>query len=145
MASSMEFERSATKDEAVYEDARRYESTDLIDAPFAPAVDGDVYLTAKPAIPLRTLNNRILLEPLEDEYKGLIIIPKTVKKEVPIRGRVVAIGPGMLTKYGKRWTMPDLTVGDIVLFYKHSGIVFEMDGKNYLGIRDDNVIAVLEE
>jgi chaperonin GroES len=136
MASSINFERSH---------AATVPDPDLIDAPFAPAVDGDVYLTPKPTIPLRTLNNRILLEPLEDEYKGLIIIPKTVKKEIPIRGRVVAFGPGMLTKHGTRWTMPDLKIGDVVLFYKHSGIPFMMNGKEYLGVRDDNLIAVLED
>ena len=116
-----------------------------VDVPFADAVEGDVYLTPDPLIPLRTLSSRIIVEPIEEEYKGLLILPKTAKKEPPIKGRVVSVGPGMLTKDCKRWPMPDVKPGDIVLFYKHSAQTFEMNGKEYLNVRDDSLQAVLEE
>jgi co-chaperonin GroES (HSP10) len=118
---------------------------ELIEAPFRKATDGDVYHTLAPDIPMRVLSNRVIVKPAEEEYKGLIIIPTTAKKDAPTRGVVVAVGPGMLTKYGERWTMPDIKPGDTVLFHKHTNQPFELNGEKLYNLRDDSIIAVLEE
>ena len=121
---------------------------ELTEAPFRKATDGDVFATPEPLVPLRPLSYRVIVQPLEEPYKGLIIIPPSVRakeKEVPTRGIVVGLGPGMLTKYGERWPMPDIKPGDIVLFHKHSGIKFEMDGQQYVSVHDSHIIAVLED
>ena len=121
---------------------------DLVDAPFAPATDGDIYKTPQPRIPMRVLSSRVVVRKIDDEYRGRIIIPKTAKKDPPMKGEVVAVGPGMLTKHGERWTMPDIKPGDIVFFHKWAGQEFRIgsaiDGELYFNLRDDNILAVLE-
>lgn len=92
----------------------------------------------------RPLNDRILILPdkLPERY-GLIIIPAGAKQPLPLRGLVIAMGPGMLMKNGNRWPMPPVTPGvDRIAYAFGAGLVVEIDGTRYLMIRDDDVLAV---
>ncbi len=93
---------------------------------------------------LRPLQDRILVKRVEEETKtaGGLIIPETAK-EKPQRGEVVAAGNGKKTEDGK--VMPlDVKVGDKVLFGKYSGTEIKVDGEEYLMMREDDILAVVE-
>lgn len=92
----------------------------------------------------KPLNDRVLILPdkLPERY-GLIHIPKGAKQPPPLRGLVLAMGPGMLTKTGGRWPMPPVMPGvDRIVYAFGAGLVVELDGTRYLLIRDDDVLAV---
>ena len=93
---------------------------------------------------LRPLNDRIVVEPLEQEEQTSsgIFLPETAK-EKPQQGRVIAAGPGARDEDGKRIAM-DVSVGDIVLFAKYAGTEVKMDGKKYLIMKESDVLGVLE-
>ena len=91
---------------------------------------------------VRPLHDRILVRRMAEEEKtaGGIIIPDTAK-EKPQRGEVVATGKGRLTEDGK--TLPlEVRTGDKVLFSKYSGTELKLDGKDYLMIREEDVLGV---
>lgn len=91
---------------------------------------------------VRPLHDRILVRRMAEEEKtaGGIIIPDTAK-EKPQRGEVVATGKGRVTEDGK--TMPlEVKSGDTVLFSKYSGTELKLDGKEYLMIREEDVLGV---
>jgi co-chaperonin GroES (HSP10) len=96
---------------------------------------------------LSLLGARILVKPDPPEsHYGRIIIPDSAKKH-PGTGVVVAMGPGMLCKDGTRWPMPDVHLGDHVVFSadaKHVRQLVVIDGVEYQKMHDDDVIAVLE-
>lgn len=73
-----------------------------------------------------------------------IIIPDTVDKERAERGEVIAVGPGRELDGGKRSTM-DVAVGNKVLFKKYSPDEVKIDGDEYLVIRMDDIMAIIEE
>lgn len=93
---------------------------------------------------LKPLNDRVLVKRLEMEEKttGGIIIPDSAK-EKPMKGEVVAAGPGKLDDAGKR---VELTVktGDTVLFAKYAGTEVKIDGNEHLVMREDDILAVVE-
>lgn len=91
---------------------------------------------------LRPLHDRVIVERLEEEKKsaGGIIIPDSAS-EKPVRGKIVAVGPGKKDDNGKNIAL-DVKVGDIVLFGKYSGSEVKVDGKDLLVMREDDVIAV---
>ncbi len=93
---------------------------------------------------VRPLQDRILVERLQEEEKtkGGIIIPDSAK-EKPMQGKVVAAGSGRLTEDGKKIPM-DVKVGDIVLFAKYSGNDVKIDNKEYLIMKEDDVLAIVE-
>jgi chaperonin GroES len=91
---------------------------------------------------VRPLHDRILVRRMAEEEKtqGGIIIPDTAK-EKPQRGEIVATGKGRVTEDGK--TLPlEVRVGDKVLFSKYSGTELKLDGKEYLMIREEDVLGV---
>lgn len=91
---------------------------------------------------VRPLHDRILVRRMAEEEKtaGGIIIPDTAK-EKPQRGEVVATGNGRITEDGK--TLPlEVKAGDKVLFSKYSGTELKLDGKEYLMIREEDVLGV---
>ena len=94
---------------------------------------------------IRPLNDRILVKRLEEEEKtaGGIIIPDSAK-EKPAEGKIVAVGPGKLGDSGER-TAIDLKVGDKVLFSKYGGTDVKFDGEDYLIMREDDILGVLEQ
>ncbi|RII28580.1 MAG: co-chaperone GroES [Geobacter sp.] len=94
---------------------------------------------------LRPLQDRIIVKRLEEETKtaGGILIPDTAK-EKPQQGEVVAVGKGKLTEDGKTIPM-DVKVGDKVLFGKYSGTEIKLNGQDYLIMREDDILGVLEK
>ncbi len=92
----------------------------------------------------RPLHDRILVKRVEEETrtKGGIIIPDTAK-EKPIEGKVVAVGKGRVGDDGK--TIPlDVKKGDRVLFGKYGGTEVKMDGEEYLIMREDDILGIVE-
>ncbi len=87
---------------------------------------------------IKPLADRVLVEPLEAETKTAsgIIIPDTAK-EKPQKGNIVAVGPG--TKENP----VTVKVGDSVLYGKYSGTELKLDGKNYLIMRESDVLAIV--
>jgi chaperonin GroES len=93
---------------------------------------------------IRPLNDRILVKRLEEEEKtaGGIIIPDSAK-EKPAEGEIVAVGPGKLNDAGERVAM-DVAVGDRVLFSKYGGTDVKLDGEDFLIMREDDILGVVE-
>ena len=93
---------------------------------------------------LRPLHDRILVQRLdeEEEIQGGIIIPDTAK-EKPQQAKVLAAGPGRVSDDGKVQAM-DVKEGDKVIFGKYAGTEVKLDGEEYLIIREDDVLGVLE-
>ena len=93
---------------------------------------------------IRPLHDRLLVERLEEKEvkKGGIIIPDTAK-EKPQEGKVVAVGNGKVTDEGKKIPL-DVKAGDKILFGKYSGSEVKLDDKEYLIMREDDILAILE-
>jgi chaperonin GroES len=93
---------------------------------------------------IRPLHDRIIVERLEEETKTAagIIIPDSAK-EKPQQGNVIAVGKGKKTEDGKILPL-DVKVGDKVLFGKYAGTDIKLDGKEYLMMREDDVLGVVE-
>ena len=92
----------------------------------------------------RPLHDRIVVRRIEAEQKsaGGIIIPDTAK-EKPQQGKVIAAGAGKVKDDGKRQPL-DVKDGDTILFGKYSGQEIKIDGEDYLIMREDEVLAVLQ-
>ena len=93
---------------------------------------------------VRPLHDRIIVQRLEEQEQrvGGIIIPDTAK-EKPQQGKVVAAGKGKAKDDGKILPL-DVKAGDTILFGKYSGQDIKIDGEEYLIMREDEVLAVLE-
>ncbi len=93
---------------------------------------------------IRPLQDRILVKRLaeEEKTKGGIIIPDTAK-EKPAEGKVVSVGNGKLNDDGKRIPL-EIKKGDSILFGKYSGTEVTVDGKEYLIMREDDILGVIE-
>ena len=91
------------------------------------------------------LGDRIVVKPLdqEEEKIGGIIIPDTAK-EKPQEGEIIAIGPGKILDSGERQA-PSVAVGDKVLYGKYSGTEIKYDGQEYLIVREDDILAKLDD
>ena len=93
---------------------------------------------------LRPLQDRILVRRVEEEEKtkGGIIIPDTAK-EKPAEGKIVSVGKGKLDENGKR-IAPEVKKGDRILFGKYSGTEVKVEGKEYLIMREEDVLGIIE-
>jgi len=93
---------------------------------------------------IRPLQDRVLVRRIEEEEttKGGIIIPDTAK-EKPQEGKVVAVGKGKVGENGKLIKM-DVKAGDKILFGKYSGSEVKMDGEDYLIMREDDILGVIQ-
>jgi chaperonin GroES len=93
---------------------------------------------------IKPLNDRILVKPLEQEEEqiGGIIIPDTAK-EKPQEGEVVAVGEGKLLENGERQAL-SVAVGNKVLFGKYASTEIKYEGEEYLIMREDDILAILE-
>ncbi len=93
---------------------------------------------------VRPLHDRVLVKRLEQETKsaGGIVIPDSAA-EKPIRGEVVAVGQGKVLEDGKVRAL-DVKKGDKVLFGKYSGTEIKIEGNEYLVMREDDIMAVIE-
>jgi chaperonin GroES len=92
---------------------------------------------------IRPLGNRVVAERLEQEetLKGGIILPDSAKKKQET-AKVVAVGPGSLTEDGKTLPMP-VKVGDMILMDKYSGQEITIDDEDYVIVKADDIIAIL--
>ena len=93
---------------------------------------------------LKPLGDRLIVEVLDEEEQTFsgIVLPDTAK-EKPQRGKVVAVGNGKVTEEGKRVPL-DVKSGDRILFGKYSGNEVKIDGDDYLILREEDVLAILE-
>ena len=97
------------------------------------------------AIKVRPLHDRIIIKRLEEDGEqqvGGIIIPDTAK-EKPQQGKVVAVGKGKVKEDGGIMPM-DVKDGDTILFGKYSGQEIKLDGDDYLIMREDEVLGVVQ-
>jgi chaperonin GroES len=94
---------------------------------------------------VRPLHDRIIVSRIEEgEQKvGGIIIPDSAK-EKPQQGKVIAAGAGKVKDDGKRIAL-DVKAGDLILFGKYSGQEIKLDGEEFLIMREDEVLAVIDE
>ena len=94
---------------------------------------------------IRPLQDRIMVQPILDKevQKGGIIIPASAK-EKPIEGRVKAVGKGKIGDDGKPIKL-EIKVGDKVLYSKYGGTEIKIDGEDYLLMREDDVLGVVEK
>jgi chaperonin GroES len=93
---------------------------------------------------IRPLRDRVVVKRLEEQEQrvGGIIIPDTAK-EKPQQGRVIAVGNGRVNDEGK--VMPlDVQAGETILFGKYAGTEIKLDGEEYLIIREDEILGVVE-
>ena len=93
---------------------------------------------------LRPLHDRVVIKRLEESEtkRGGIIIPDTAK-EKPQQGEVKAVGSGKLLETGERMA-PEVKAGDRILFGKYSGAEVKIDGDEYLILKEDEILGVLE-
>lgn len=95
-------------------------------------------------VSIKPLDDRVVIEPIEAEEKtqGGILLPDTAK-EKPMKGKIVAVGEGKMLENGKR---AELLVknGDKVLYGKYAGTEVVVDGKEYLVMRESDILAKIE-
>jgi chaperonin GroES len=94
---------------------------------------------------VRPLHDRIIVQRVEEEEQrvGGIIIPDSAK-EKPQQGKVIAVGKGRIEKDGKV-TPLDVKAGDTVLFGKYAGQEIKLDGEDFLIVREEEVLGVIEK
>jgi chaperonin GroES len=92
---------------------------------------------------VRPLHDRLIVQRIEEKetVKGGIIIPDTAK-EKPQEGKVIAVGNGKILENGTKVPL-DVKAGDKILFGKYSGTDIKIDGKEYLILREDEVLAIV--
>ena len=93
---------------------------------------------------LKPLQDRLLVKRIEigEQVKGGIIIPDTAK-EKPMEGKVIAVGGGKVKEDGFKIAM-DVKVGDRILFGKYAGTEVKIDDEEYLIMREDDVLGIIE-
>ncbi len=100
--------------------------------------------TERTSMNVRPLHDRLIVQRLEEGEQriGGIIIPDSAK-EKPQQGKVIAAGAGKVKDDGKRVAL-DVKAGDLILFGKYSGQEIKLDGEEYLIMREDEVLAIVE-
>src|SRR5262245_38650335 len=109
-----------------------------------PSSNSEILQGGTQPMKIRPLHDRLLVERLEEKEvkKGGIIIPDTAK-EKPQEAKVIAVGNGKVTDEGKKIRL-DVKAGDKILFGKFSGSEVKIDDKEYLILREEDVLAILE-
>ncbi len=94
---------------------------------------------------VRPLDDRVLVKPIEPEAKTAsgIYLPESAK-EKPMSGKVIAVGPGKLNDDGSRSEV-SVKKGDTVLYGKYSGTEVEIDGEEYMIMREGDLLGVIEK
>ncbi|HOX21725.1 MAG TPA: co-chaperone GroES [Candidatus Paceibacterota bacterium] len=93
---------------------------------------------------LKPLADHVIIEPISEDTvtKSGIVLPDTAEKEKPQKGKIIAVGPGKINDKGER-IVPEVKVGDIVLFQKYSPSEIKIDNKDYLVAREDDIMAII--
>lgn len=94
---------------------------------------------------LKPLGDRVVVKPIEQDEQTAsgIFLPETAK-EKPQQGEVIAAGPGGRKENGERIAL-ELSVGDRVLYARYSGTTVKIDGKEYLILKESDVLAIVEK
>ncbi|MGD8594836.1 MAG: co-chaperone GroES [Gammaproteobacteria bacterium] len=94
---------------------------------------------------IRPLSDRVLVKRVESESKsaGGIVIPDTAQ-EKPMIGEVIAVGSGKVLENGDT-RKPDVSVGDRILFGKYSGTEVKLDGEDYLMMKEEDIMAIVNK
>ena len=94
---------------------------------------------------VRPLHDRIIVQLIDEgeQQVGGIIIPDSAR-EKPQQGKVLAVGDGRMTEEGRRIPL-DVRSGDLILFGKYSGQDIKLDGEEYLIVKEDEVLAVIDD
>jgi chaperonin GroES len=94
---------------------------------------------------VKPLNDRVLVKRLEELQvtKGGIYIPDTAK-EKPVEGQVISVGPGKVNDQGNRVPL-NLKEGDRILFGRYAGSEIKIEGEDFLMMREDDILAVIED
>jgi chaperonin GroES len=97
------------------------------------------------ATKIQPLADRVVVQALEEteQMRGGLYIPDTAK-EKPQQGEIIAVGPGKFSDDGVR-IEPEVSVGDTVLYGKYSGTEVQVDGEDYLILRESDVLAVIKK
>ena len=100
-------------------------------------------MATKSATKIAPLADRVVVKALEEteEMRGGLYIPDTAK-EKPQQGEIIAVGPGKLSDEGQR-LVPDVSVGDKVLYGKYSGTEVTVEGEEYLILRESDILAII--
>jgi chaperonin GroES len=95
---------------------------------------------------VKPLSDYVLVEPIKQEEitKGGVLIPETAREDRAIRGKVIAVGPGKLNDKGERIPL-SIKEGQIVIFKKYAPDEIKIDDKEYYFIREDDIMAIIEE
>src|SRR5437016_11477439 len=101
-------------------------------------------MPTKTEIKVKPLNDRVLIEAIEPEEKtaGGIYLPDTAK-EKPQKGRVLAVGTGRVLDNGQKVPL-EVKEGQTVLYGKYSGTEIKIEGKEFLIVRESDVLAILD-
>lgn len=93
---------------------------------------------------INPLADRIVVKVKEAEEKTAsgILLPDTISKEKPMLGEVIAVGPGKVSDNGQR-VAPEVKVGDTILFGKYSPTEVQVEGEDYLILREDDILAIV--
>jgi len=93
---------------------------------------------------VKPLHDRVIVKRVDEEEKtkGGIIIPDTAK-EKPVEGEIIAVGDGKVADDGKKIAL-EVKAGDKVLFGKYAGTEIKIEGEEYLIMREDDIIAIIE-
>jgi len=93
----------------------------------------------------KPLGDRVIIKPIEEDEvtKAGIVLPETVDKEKPIKGEILAVGPGKVLENGQRLKM-DVKVGDKVLFEKYGTDEYKMDDEEILVVEYDKIVGILK-
>jgi chaperonin GroES len=97
------------------------------------------------SLKLRPLGDRVIVEPVEREetFAGGLVLPETAK-EKPQQGTILAVGPGPRDEDGEYIQM-DVNEGDTIIFAKYAGTEIKIDGKKMLILKENDILAVVEE
>jgi chaperonin GroES len=101
-------------------------------------------MATQAATKIQPLADRVVVKALEEteQMRGGLYIPDTAK-EKPQQGEVIAVGPGKLSDEGKR-IGPDVKVGNRVLYGKYSGTEVNVEGEEYLILRESDILAIIQ-
>jgi len=93
---------------------------------------------------LKPLGDRLIIEPVEEEAMTTsgIVLPETAK-EKPMKGKVLALGPGARKEDGSRIAI-DVSLGDTVLYAKYGGTEVKLENKKYLILKETDVLAIVQ-
>jgi len=94
---------------------------------------------------IKPLSNNVIIEQFKEEEKtkGGILLPQSAEKERPQQGKVISVGPGKTNNQGKVIPM-NVKKGDIVFFSKNSPQEIKVEDKEYLVLKEEDILAIIE-